>query len=295
MKIAIVVLNYNGLENTLDCLDSLRKLEKGRNIIEIIIVDNASTDGSQEALSNIKGINLITSGKNRGYSGGNNLGIKKALQREADWVLILNNDTQVDKELIVALVKVTNHAQIISPKIYFAPGFEFHKKRYKELQLGKVIWYAGGKIDWRNIIGQHIGVDEFDNGQFSKRREIDLATGACMFVSRKVFETIGLFDEKYFLYLEDMDFCHKAKKSGFVIMFEPDALVWHKNAASAGGSGSVVQDYYISRNRLLFATKYAKIRTKLAVLKQILTQWSNPTKRRALVDFLTLRFGALKK
>lgn len=291
MKIAIVVLNFNGLEDTLECLESLRRLEVAKNTLEIIVVDNASQDGSAEALSKLRDINLLTTSNNLGFCGGNNLGIKRALARGADWILILNNDTITDPHLIEVFLKDAKDAGIITPKIYFSPGFEFHKSRYKKSELGKVIWYAGANIDWQNIIGTHNGVDEVDRGQFSKKREIDLATGACMFVSRKVFDNIGTFDEKYFLYLEDMDFCVRAKKAGFKILFEPKAILWHKNAASTGGSGSDLQDYYITRNRLLFAARYAKVRTKIAVVKQVIKESASPIKRKALLDFFTFKFG----
>ena len=291
MKIAIVILNYKGLENTLGCLDSLRRCSQDSHKIEFIVVDNNSDDGSVEALSKIKDIDLIGNRKNFGFAGGINVGIKAALEKEANFILILNNDTIVDNDLLINLLVASKSGDIISPKIYFAPGFEFHKERYKKGDLGKVIWCAGAKIDWQNIIGQHIGVDEVDTGQFGARQKIDLATGACMLVKRKVFEKIGFFYEKYFLYLEDMDFCVRAKRAGFKIIFEPKAILWHKNASSGGGSGSSLQDYYISRNRLLFATKYAKVRTKFAVFKQILSQINTPIKRKALIDFVTFNFG----
>lgn len=290
IRIAIVIINYKGLENTLDCLDSLRKMDINEYDVDLIVVENGSQDGSAEALSNLKDIQLISSQINLGFSGGANLGIKHALKRDANFVMIVNNDVTVDKLLIKNIMSATKVGQIISPKIYFASGFEFHK-RYKKSDLGKVIWYAGAKIDWQNIIGIHIGVDEIDNGQFNKRHEIDLATGACMLTKAEVFEKIGLFDEKYFLYLEDMDFCTRAKQAGFKIIFEPKAVLWHKNAASSGGSGSNLQDYYISRNRLLFATKYANLRTKFAVIRQALGQIKIPQKRKALFDFLTFNFG----
>lgn len=291
LKIAIVLVNYNGCQNTLDCLDSLRILETANFEIELVVVENGSEDGSAQALGNIGDIELLLSQTNLGFAGGANLGIKHAINRNANHVLILNNDTIADKFLIKNMISSAKFGQIISPKIYFAPGFEFHKNRYKKDQLGKVIWYAGAKIDWQNIIGVHIGVDEVDKGQFNKRQEIDLATGACMLVKREVFEKIGYFDEKYFLYLEDMDFCARAKKAGFKIIFEPKAILWHKNAASSGGSGSNLQDYYITRNRLLFATKYANLRTKFALIRQIASQITVAEKRKALFDFLTFRFG----
>lgn len=293
MKIAIIVLNFNGLKETLACLDSIKKLEKNNIDLEIFVVDNNSEDGSQEALSKITGINLIQNKDNLGYTGGNNVGINAALEKQAEYLIVVNNDTILDKLFLKNILSDAKDGDIVSPKIYFEKGFEFHKDRYSKAQLGRVIWYAGGEIDWQNILGIHTGVDEVDSGQYDKRREINFATGACMMVSRKVFEKIGLFDDKYFLYLEDMDFSHRAKKAGFKIIFEPKAILWHKNAMSQGGTGSKLQDYYISRNRLLFAIKYAKLRTKLALFKQILMS-SDKIRKRALFDFLTFKFGRAK-
>jgi len=287
VKLGIVILNFNGLEDTLECIKSIKKL----NNTTILVVDNASTDKSKEVLEKISGVRLIINKINLGFSGGNNVGIRYCLENKFDLMLVLNNDTLLADSTIEELLRGTKAADIISPKIYFAKNYEFHKDRYKEKDLGKVIWYAGGNIDWQNVIGGHIGVDEVDNGQFDQAREIDFATGAAMLVKREVFEKIGLFDERYFLYLEDMDFCVRAKKAGFKIMYEPKAIVWHKNAQSLGGSGSKLQDYYITRNRLLFAFKFAKLKTKMAVFKQTLFLWQNSVKRRALLDFLLYRFG----
>ncbi|KKS04136.1 MAG: putative glycosyltransferase [Candidatus Curtissbacteria bacterium GW2011_GWA2_41_24] len=224
LKIIAVILNYKGLEDTLECLDSLRRCSQDNLKTEFIVVDNNSDDGSVEALLKLEDVNLIENQKNLGFAGGINVGIEAALKKETDFILILNNDTIVDRFLIKNLLNSSQYGGIISPKIYFAPGFEFHKLRYTKSESGKVIWYAGGRIDWQNIIGKHIGVDDVDHGQFSKRLEIDLATGACMLIKRQVFEKIGFFDKKYFLYLEDMDFCVRAKRAGFKIIFEPKAF-----------------------------------------------------------------------
>src|SRR3990167_7036409 len=291
MKLAIVILNFNGLDDTLSCLDSVRKLKSDNIFLETIVVDNFSSDGSQEALPKINDIAVVQNQDNLGYAGGNNVGIKYAIRRRADAILILNNDTIVDQKLILNFVTVLTQGDLISPKIYFAKGFEFHKSRYASKDLGKVIWSAGGEIDWANVLGKHLGVDDVDRGQFKVRKQITFATGACMLVRRGVFEKIGYFDEKYFLYLEDMDFCVRAKNAGFKIIFEPSAVLWHKNASSSGGSGSILQDYFITRNRLLFAFKFASIRTKFALFRQILGQIRSPIKRKALADFLTFNFG----
>jgi len=288
VKVTIVILNFNGANVTKECVESLKKASGS---FEIIIVDNGSTDGSDKILSKIKGITFLQNKENLGYSGGNNSGIKVALKNGAEAVLVLNNDTIVEKDFLINLLRATKKADVISPKIYFAPGFEFHKDRYKLKDLGKVIWFAGGKIDWNNIMGIHLGVDEVDNGQFEKQKEIEFATGACMLIKSEVFKKIGLFDEKYFLYLEDMDFSRRVKLAGFKIYFEPSSVIWHKNASTSGGSGSLLQDYFITRNRLLFSFKYAKFRTKIAVFRQIFGSYRNNTKRRALIDFLTLQLG----
>lgn len=291
MRLSVVILNYNGTQNTIDCLKSIEKAEHVSSQIKIIVVDNNSKNGLDDKLSNFQNVTLIANKRNLGFSGGMNIGIKKAIEYKTDYVLILNNDTIVDRLFFNKLLQNLHKDEITAPKIYFAKGSEFYKNRYKSSDLGKIIWFAGGKIDWDNVIGLHRGVDEIDMGQFSTEEQVDFATGACMLVPKQIFKKIGFFDEKYFLYLEDMDFCVRAKKAGFKITYKPKAIVWHKNAASSGGSGSTLQDYYISRNRLLFAFKFAKLKTKVAVFKQIIGQIKKPTRRKAFLDFLLLNFG----
>ncbi|HEY5601134.1 MAG TPA: glycosyltransferase family 2 protein [Patescibacteria group bacterium] len=296
MKIAIVVLNYNLKEATFACLGSLQSLNKGENEIEIIVIDNNSEeDISKEITQKFPEAVFLQSYDNFGYSGGNNLGIRKALNDQADAVLVLNPDTEVDKDLITELVKVLETDQkigIVAPKIYFYPGFETHKDRYKKEDLGKIIWYAGGKFDAKNVLGSHTGVDEADRGQFDKISQTDFATGAALLIKRDVFEKAGFFDEKYFLYLEDLDFSLRVKKRGFKILFAPRAIVYHKNAQSTG-LGSSKQDYFITRNRLLFGLKYSTVRTKFALMRESLKFLLGPnsTKRKAVIDFYLGKFG----
>lgn len=294
MKVAAVVLNFNGIKNTLDCVESLKKQTLNAIDFQIIVVDNCSQDDSVKTLKSIQGIKLIENDKNLGYAGGMNVGIKYAMKNNFDKVVLLNNDIYADKAFLTNIVNASKKADIVAPKIYFAPGHEFHRRRYRKEDLGKVIWFAGSRIDWQNIIGYHVGVDGVDKGQFNRSGEIDFASGACMLISKEVFEQIGYFDEKYFLYLEDMDFCFRAKLAGFKIVFEPRAVIWHKNAQSTGGSGSALQDYYITRNRLLFAFKFAKLKTKLALFKQVLLQINHKAKRRAFFDFMTFNFQGPK-
>ncbi|GAG55887.1 unnamed protein product, partial [marine sediment metagenome] len=155
-----------------------------------------------------------------------------------------------------------------------------------------VIWYAGSRMDWENVLASHRGVDEVDIGRYQRMEETDFATGCCMLVKREVFEKIGLFDKKYFLYWEDNDFSQRAKKAGFKVYFAPEAVIWHKNAGSSK-SGSFLHDYYLTRNRLLFAFKYASLRAKIALIKESIIKLFKGRKweKKGIIDFYLGRFG----
>lgn len=272
IKVFIVVLNWNQPDLTVECVKSLEKLSipKGCDV-KTIIVDNGSTDNSVEKFRKLPSVTVIEAGKNFGFAGGNNIGIRYAIDYKADFVMILNNDTEVDKMLLVNLLDFltkNKKTAITSPKIYFAKGYEFHKK-YSKNQLGKVLWYAGGKIDWNNIYGENIGVDQVDKKQFDKTKQIDFATGACFLARITALKEVGLFDEKYFMYKEDEDLCVRLAKKDWKIFYVPGAKLWHKVAQSSA-IGSDLNDYFIARNRLLFGFKYAKPRTKLALIKESL-------------------------
>jgi hypothetical protein len=277
-KVFVVILNWNRTEDTLQCLKSVKSLKKGDYIAKVAVIDNGSDPKLfSELKRNVTKLNfppnilrLIRNEKNLGFAAGNNVGIEYSLKNEADYILILNNDTVVDTNLINSFLEAGLRypdGGIFSPKIYFAPGFEFHKNAYHPSAIGKVIWSAGGEIDWKNVYGKNRGVDEVDRGQYDSGREIDYATGACMFVRSEVFEKIGLFDEKYFMYKEDEDFSLRAKKAGFKVVYTPSSYLWHKVARSSA-IGSELNDYFIARNRMLFGMQYAKVRTKLALLRE---------------------------
>ena len=297
MKIGIVLVNYNQNEKTWDCLDSLSQVDKEGFSVEIFVVDNNSNpplENKDKEYKNLE-IKVIRNGENLGFAQGSNVGIKQALENGDEYILILNNDTTLDKNFLIKLLKAFKDISvgIASPKIYFSKGREFHKDRYEEKDLGKVIWYAGGILDMGNVLASHRGVDEVDRGQFDKVIETDFATGCCMLVKKEVFEKIGLFDGKYFLYLEDLDFSQRAKRAGFKIVFEPSSIIWHYNAASTGGSGSNLQDYFIARNRMLFGMKYASLRTKLALIRESLSLAISGRKwqKVGIRDFYIGRFG----
>ena len=122
-------------------------------------------------------------------------------------------------------------------------------------------------MDWENVFGINRGVDEVDYHQYDKVERIDFATGACIFIKTEVLRKTGYFDPRYFTYFEDADLCLKVKKKGFQIYYLPKAVIWHKVAQSSA-IGSELNDYYITRNRLIFGFKYAPIRSKLALIRE---------------------------
>lgn len=294
-KVFITIVSFNSNKLTLDCLKSIEKLNKKNIELFVIVIDNASDEifKTSEDFKNFK-LDIIRSEENLGFSGGQNLAIKYALKKEADYVLVLNSDTIAQEDLVLKLLDAfDDNVGIVSPKIYFAKGREFQKDKYEKKDLGNVIWYAGGVVDWKNIIAFHRGVDEVDKGQYDQLEEIDFASGCAMMIKQEVFERIGFFDERFFLYYEDNDFSQRAKKRGYKILYQPSAILWHKNASSAGGSGSNLQDYYISRNRLLFGFRYASKRSKAALMKESFKLLINGRKwqKRGVIDFYLRNLG----
>lgn len=269
-----VLVNWNRPDDTLISIDSILS-SVGNFDLKIVVVDNGSKDNSvnlfKSKYSRNKKIKIIESNKNLGFTGGNNLGIEYSLKNNADYVLIINNDTEVDKNMIKFLLQTLDSnsgAGVSSPKIYFAPGFEYHK-RYTKSQLGHIFWYAGGVIDWNNVYGLNKGVDEVDNGQYEKESEIDFATGACFLVRSDVLKTVGKFNNDYFAYMEDVEFSQRVRAEGYKIIYQPKAFMWHKVSQSSG-IGSDLNDYYITRNRLLFGLRYASLKMRILLIKESL-------------------------
>lgn len=295
-KIYINLITFNDSTSTNECLESLEGLNKKDFELYVNVVDNASSEKfiNKKEYKNFK-LNILYTKRNLGFSGGQNFGIKYALENNADYIVILNNDVYAGKDLIIELLNSFKElgVGVVSPKIYFAKGYEYHKDKYNEKDLGNVFWYAGGQVDWKNVFGKHRGVNQVDNGQFDKREETEVATGCCMMVKREVLETVGLFNENFFLYYEDADLSMRIKNKGFKIIYEPKAILWHKNAA-ATGSGSPLQDYYITRNRLIFGFKYAAFRVKLALFKESLKIFlsGRPWQKIGVKDFYLKKLGS---
>lgn len=273
-KAAIIIVHYKNEKDTLECLNSIFINHSSNKKIQVIVVINppyvSESVGKNDSFKTIlrkkyPQVIVIENNTNTGFAQANNIGIQKALDLECEYILLLNNDTIVSLELLDKLIKYAksdSKVGVMSPKIYFAKGFEYHKDRYKDKEKGKVIWYAGGKIDWANVYASHKGVDEVDVGQYGETCETDFATGCCMLITRKTIDKIGLFDSKYFLYYEDVDYSVRVKNNNMKVIYFPKVVLWHKNASSSGKPGSKMHIYYQNRNRLYFGFKYATSKTK---------------------------------
>ncbi|MEK7163791.1 MAG: glycosyltransferase family 2 protein [Patescibacteria group bacterium] len=268
MKVMTVVLCFNSKKYIGECLQSLSK-----NNSDILIVDSGSTDGSQDYLkTNYNELKLISTKKNLGYAGGNNVGLRYALEHNYDFVWVVNPDIVVDSRALEEAMKVMTKSEttaVVASKVYFAPGFEFHKNRYSKKESGKVIWYAGGDNDWKNVFAIHYGMNEVDKGQYDKEKEVGFATGSSMLIRCEALRISGVIDEKYFLYYEENDLLQRIRKAGWNFMYAPKSLVWHK-VGQAAGIGSPLADYYIARNRMLFGMRWAPFRTKLFLVRESL-------------------------
>lgn len=248
-SVVVVVLTWNGRDLTLDCLRSLEAVTTPN--VRRMVVDNASSDGTVEAIHARYGdrVEVVVNASNLGYAGGNNVGIKKALDDGARFVLLLNNDTTVSPTFVDELMRAAQENDAIgvaAPKIYYA-------------EPPNRIWYAGGEISlWRGT-ARHIGIRQLDRGQHDRPRDVDYASGCALLARREVFERAGLLDESYRAYFEDADLCMRAARAGYRIRYVPTAQVWHRISASTGGQAS-----------------RAKIRRKLASTARFFRTYARP-------------------
>ena len=242
-RVVIIILNWNGITDTLACLDSVRHLDYANH--EVVVVDQNSNDGSREAIANQYGeVTLIRNEDNLGFARGNNIGIQHAMDRGADYILLLNNDTIVLSTFLSALMAAAiEHPDfdIFGPKIVFDSDPE-------------VIWAAGSHIEWRKAICVQRGYQEIDRGQYDTTVEVNALSGCAMMISRRAFRTVGTLDSRFFAYYEETDWCARATKAGLRILYVPTAVVRHKVSRTIGPSSPAIA-FYMVRNNLLFVWK----------------------------------------
>lgn len=298
--ISIIIVNYNTPDDTKAVVQSLREIEHQGFEYKIIVVDN----GSKEPL-NFTGafykqhprLEILRSESNLGFSGGNNLGIQHAIDHyDSDYYLLLNSDTVVKADFLQELFKLMKKDAKIGlavSKIYFHRGYEYFANSYLEAEKHRVLWYAGGKVDWTNLLAYHIGIDEVDRGHFDQVSDTDFATGCVTLISREVMERIGPLDDRYFLYSEDVDYSLRVREAGLKVIYCPTSVVYHKIGRSTGGAGSPLQQYYQTRNRIFLAMRHAPWRSKLTALHLAfnLLVGGNRSERKAVIDAIIGRMG----
>ncbi len=250
-RVIILILNWNGKEDTGECLKSLAGI--AYTSYDVLIVDNHSSDGSVEYFSrSFPDVRLLENSKNLGFAGGNNVGISYALDRlSPDYILLLNNDTGVDRGFLDELVDMAEKDDgigIIGPKVYYYGGDRINS--------------AGGKVRWLTGIGKNVGAGEADRGQYDRAAEVDYVQGCALLVKREVFDSIGYLDESFFIYLEDVDFCLRAKKAGYKVVYNPRSVIYHKENRSIK-KVSLSGLYYNHRNRLLLLNKHSTLKQRL--------------------------------
>lgn len=259
--VSIIITNWNGCSDLVNCLVSVKGLDYPA--YEIIVVDNASTDGSKETVkARFPEVKLIENNENSGNAEGINIGIREAMDGKPDYFLILDNDVKVEKKFLSELIKVAEidpKIGIVGPKIYY---FDSNK-----------ISFAGGKLDWLEG-AVHIGEGYIDNGRYDGEKEVVFITGCAILARKEVIEKIGLFNGDFFAYYEDVDFCLRARKAGYRIVYSPNAVMWHKVGATANKARakiSAFQLYLGTRNKIIsLKDNYMPLSYSWFLMKQVL-------------------------
>lgn len=293
--VVALILNNNRLKDTLECLDSLKKNTYVNYSVFELDID--PEEGSVDAIRNIHpDVEITQLIKNLGYAGNNNIGIRAALEKGADWILLLNEDTILHSDCLTQLVEAgesDSRIGIVGPMVYHhnEPG---------------VIQSAGGKLGphWESL---HLAQNERETGQFTAPHEVDWISGCAIMVRRALIEQVGELDERYFLYWEETEWCIRATRKGWHVVHVPQAKIWHKGVQSDSRPKPYVT-YYTTRNRLLTMSKHhASWFIRLSVwgeLLRTLASWTLKPKWRmmknhrnalwkGMVDFLLRRWGAM--
>ncbi|HEU4760431.1 MAG TPA: glycosyltransferase family 2 protein [Dehalococcoidia bacterium] len=246
-KVTVIVLNWNGLDDTAECLEGLQSCAYPR--FETIVVDNGSDNDEAGRLGQRFGdsVQIIENEANYGFAGGCNVAIRRALTRGADYVLLLNNDTVVDPAFLASLVSAAEglpDAAAVCPKIC-----DYHQRR--------LIQSTGGRVNPWTGRAHQVGRDEPDDGRYDRIEERDYADGACMLIRRSALERVGLLDEDYFAYWEETDWCDRARAAGFKCYYVPTARIWHKGGRAFDADSQ--RRYLFRRNAFLFLRKRKRV------------------------------------
>ncbi len=248
-KISVILVNYNGGKYNDNCIESLFRSTIASEL-QIIIVDNASTDKSLQCLMDKWGSNeqivILPLEKNFGFSKANNIGIEWAEKSGSDYFLLLNNDTEIAGDAIERMIDVQKETGgIVVPKIAYADNPD-------------VIWCAGGSFSKVLLKPIQRGLNQKDVGQYNQSERCTFANGCCMLLNRQIIQKTGLLDEQFFLYYEDTEYSLRAKQNDISIWYCAEALVYHKVNGSTLGNERPDSAYYIARNWLICNRKCMK-------------------------------------
>jgi GT2 family glycosyltransferase len=246
-SVAVIVLNWNGTEDTLECLSSLACLDYPR--YEIVVVDNGSQPSPRERITGeFPLFTYIETGVNLGYAGGNNVGIRHALAGGHEYVFVLNNDTIVERDVLRQAVAVAEADPLIGVVGVKIVAWDQPER----------VWVAYGQVTYRQGLVRLIGYYGQDDGAFDTQLDVEWVPGTAMLLRRQALETVGLFDEEFFAYHEDVDWCTAAWEHGFRVVFAPQPRIYHKGHRSSGGKGYVTPRQYLAgRNMVLYVRKHA--------------------------------------
>jgi len=250
-SVGVVILNWNGKADTLACLASLFRCTYPS--FHVYMVDNASQDGSVETVLQQFGdkpnLTVVESGGNLGFSGGNNVGMRRALEDGMRYVILLNNDTEVEAGFLAPLVQAMEadpNIGVVTSKIYY-------------IEPSNKVWFFGGYMDRNTGLGGPIGGGMLDTGQFGHAIECDYATGCALMTSADMIRKIGYLDDAYFYLCEDVDFCFRVADAGYRIVALPNSVLWHKVSASlVGGDESPFRLYFRARNQMMLVARNKK-------------------------------------
>ena len=243
MNIHAVVVNWNNAEETLRCLESLWA---SHHPMAVHIVDNGSRDGSRNRIAAAlqkRGHWFIHPLKsNRGFAGGANVGIRSALEQGADGIWLINNDSVCDSRALSSLVLAAEQQ----------PDAGLYGGRVYSDRANDILWACGVKMGWTPNLGRLRGHHKRGRDRYLKREEVDSLTGCGLLILKSVFDEIGLLDEAYFVYVEDADFCDRAKEKGFRCLYVPDAVIEHAGGGSTGGGYGAARKYLTAYHSVMF-------------------------------------------
>ncbi len=242
-----VVINWNGGEVLEPCLLTL--LASSYQNLSVLVVDNASTDGSAQLVRDeFPSVHLAEQSTNLGFAAGVNAGVEYALNEGADYVLLLNNDIELDVNAVSALVETA----LAHPKSAFVGPLIYYADR------PSVIWSAGGAVSYWTGHIRHLGLREEDAGQYADVQKVDYVTACAVLASAEAIRVVGVMDEAYYMYNEDTDWCVRARDAGFDVLFAPSARIWHKVSMSSGGGLTPFKIYNRLRSTLRFFSLHAR-------------------------------------